>query len=113
MQQVDRSEDFTPNQNKTQVRNSGSTFNNIKTTVAETLHSAAEAIRQKTGQNNAAAGRAGQASDLLNTAADYVRDIEPAQIKSDLQKQVRSNPGRSLLIASAAGLALGMLLRRR
>lgn len=113
MQQVNRSEDLTLSPGTTQAHNSGSTFNNIKTTVAEKLHSAATAIRQKGGQNEATAGYAGQASDLLNTAADYVRDIEPAQIKTDLQRQVRSNPGRSLLIASAAGLALGILLRRR
>lgn len=113
MQQVNRTDDLTPIQSTTQPRNSGSTFDNIKTTVAEKLRSAADTLRQKAGQNSVTAGRAGQASDWLDTAADYVRDVDPAQIRNDLQRQVRSNPGRSLLIASAAGLALGMLLRRR
>jgi len=115
MQQRNQSEDFTSIQNSEQsrARNSGSKIDQIKTTVADKLAGAADALRQKSGQNSARAGYANQASDWLNSAADYVRDIEPAQIKSDLQQQVHSNPGRSLLIAGAAGLALGILLRRR
>jgi ElaB/YqjD/DUF883 family membrane-anchored ribosome-binding protein len=115
MQQSNRSDDFTSIQNtpNSQARNSGSKLDNIKTTVAEKLESAADALRQKSGQNSARAGYVNQVSDLLGNAADYVRGIEPAQIKSDIQQQVHSNPGRSLLIAGAAGLALGILLRRR
>ena len=115
MQQATRSEDFTSIQNtpQTPAGNSGSKFDNVKTTVADKLAEAAEALRQKTGQNSARAGYANQASDWLDDAATYVRDIDPAEIKSNIQQQVHSNPGRSLLIAGAAGLALGILLRRR
>ena len=115
MQQTNRADDFTSIQNTphSQASNSGSKFDNIKTTVADKLKSAADALRQKSGQNSARAGYVNQASDWLNQTADYVRGIEPAQIKSDIQQQVHSNPGRSLLIAGAAGLALGILLRRR
>jgi ElaB/YqjD/DUF883 family membrane-anchored ribosome-binding protein len=115
MQQTDRADDFTSIQNtaQSQARNSGSKLDNIKTTVADKLESAAEALRQKSGQSSNRAGYVNQASDWLNQTADYVRGIEPAQIKSDIQQQVHSNPGRSLLIAGAAGLALGILLRRR
>ena len=111
MQSIDRSEELTPIQNSTQTgaRNSGSTVDKVKTTVADKLHAAADTIRQKSGENRTA----GQAADWLHQAADYVQQVEPDQIKSDIQQKVRSNPGRSLLIASAAGLALGMLLRRR
>jgi ElaB/YqjD/DUF883 family membrane-anchored ribosome-binding protein len=115
MQQTDRSDDFTSIQNTapSQARNSGSKLDNIKTTVADKIESAAEALRQKSGQNSARAGYVNQASDWLSQTANYVRGIEPEQIKSDIQQQVHSNPGRSLLIAGAAGLALGILLRRR
>jgi ElaB/YqjD/DUF883 family membrane-anchored ribosome-binding protein len=115
MQQTNYSDDLTSVQNRetSQARNSGSKADQIKATVADKLAGAADALRQKSGQNSARAGYANQASDWLDTAADYVRGIEPAQIKSDLQQQVHSNPGRSLLIAGAAGLALGILLRRR
>ena len=106
MQETNRLEDFsTP---RSQARSGGSTFDNIKTTVADKLNDAADALRQKTGQT----GYAGQASDWLTNAADYVRDVDPAQLKSSVQEQVRSNPGRSLLIAAGVGLALGIVLRR-
>jgi ElaB/YqjD/DUF883 family membrane-anchored ribosome-binding protein len=39
--------------------------------------------------------------------------MDPQKIKTDIQDQMRRNPGRSLLIAGAAGLILGALLRRR
>jgi ElaB/YqjD/DUF883 family membrane-anchored ribosome-binding protein len=106
MQEMNRSGDFTSPQSGS--RTSGSTFDNIKTTVADKLNDAADALRQKTGQ----AGYAGKASDWLTNTADYVRDVNPDQLKSTIQEQVRSNPGRSLLIAAGAGLALGILLRR-
>jgi ElaB/YqjD/DUF883 family membrane-anchored ribosome-binding protein len=109
MQQIDHSEGFTTQHS--QSRSGGSTLDNIKTTVADKLNNAADALRQKSGQGGAA-GYAGQASDWLTNAADYVRDVDPTQLKSTIQEQVRSNPARSLLIAAGAGLALGILLRR-
>ena len=90
-----------------------STLNNIKTTVADKLKSAAQALNQRSGQDSSVSQYAGQAAGFLNNAADYVRDLEPQQVKADIQKQVRSNPGRSLLIAGVAGLVLGTLFRRR
>jgi hypothetical protein len=90
-----------------------STLDNIKTTVADKLKSAAQALGEKGGQDSTVSQYAGQASGWLNNAADYVRDIEPQQVKADIQKQVRTNPGRSLLIAGIAGLVLGTLFRRR
>ncbi|MEK6299255.1 MAG: DUF883 C-terminal domain-containing protein [Acidobacteriota bacterium] len=92
-----------------------STLDTIKDTVADKLHAVAGAIQQKAGQNqeNAVAGYAGQAAGWLDDAAEYVRDVDQQKVKADLQKQVRNNPGRSLLVAGAAGLLLGFLFRRR
>lgn len=92
-----------------------STLDTIKDTVADKLHAVAGAIQQKAGQNqeNAVAGYAGQAAGWLDDAAEYVRDVDQRKVKADLQKQVRNNPGRSLLVAGAAGLLLGFLFRRR
>ena len=89
------------------------TFNNIKSTVADKLKAASETLRERAGQNDRASGYAGQASGWLAGAADYVRDMDTEQVKSDIQRKVRANPGRSLLIAGAAGLLLGALFRRR
>lgn len=93
---------------------SGISLDTIKDTVADKLHAVAGAVQQKVGQNQevAAARYAGQAAGWLDDAAEYVREVDPQRIKADLQKQVRSNPGRSLIIAGAAGLLLGILLRR-
>ena len=93
-----------------------STLDTIKGTVADKLHAAATTIQQKAGQsqeNAVVAGYAGQAAGWLDDAAEYVREVDPQKVKSDIQHQVRSNPGRSLLIAGAAGLLFGILLRRR
>jgi ElaB/YqjD/DUF883 family membrane-anchored ribosome-binding protein len=49
---------------------------------------------------------------MLSDAASYVRDVDPQQIKTDIQDEVKRNPGRALLIAGAAGLLLGVLFRR-
>jgi len=94
----------------------GSTFKQIRTTVADKLQAAAQTLHQK-------ADRSGQPAELstfehraagwLERSADYVNEMEPQRLKSDLENQVRRNPGRSLLVAGIVGLALGGLLRRR
>jgi len=87
---------------------------NLRDTVAGKLHSAAEVIQEKASQNqNSQIGNyAGQAGKWLDDAAGYVQEANPEKMKSDLQNQVRRNPGRSLLVAGAAGLLLGFLIRR-
>jgi ElaB/YqjD/DUF883 family membrane-anchored ribosome-binding protein len=95
----------------------GSTIDNIKSTVAEKLHSAADTLQQKAGQtdqpDSPMATYGTQASEWLNRSADYIRDMDVNKVKSDVQNEVKRNPGRSLLIATAAGLILGALFRRR
>jgi ElaB/YqjD/DUF883 family membrane-anchored ribosome-binding protein len=39
--------------------------------------------------------------------------VEPKKIEDDITEQVRRNPGRSLLVASAVGLILGAIFRRK
>jgi ElaB/YqjD/DUF883 family membrane-anchored ribosome-binding protein len=93
-----------------------STFKQIKTTVADKLQAAAQTIHQKadrSGQSSEVTAFGHRAAGWLERSADYVNDMEPQRLKSDLENQVRRNPGRSLLIAGIVGLALGGLLRRR
>lgn len=97
-----------------------STFDQIKTTVAEKLHTAADTLHEKTSRQTGSAGAGEslsgygrQAADWLDRSADYIEELDPQQVKTDLENQVRRHPGRSLLIAGAAGLLLGVLLRRR
>ena len=90
-----------------------STFDNIKDKVAGGLKTAAESLRPEGRQQGAMSDYANQASGWLDSAGEYVRDMDVSQVKTDIQRQMRANPGRSLLIAGAAGLILGALIRRR
>jgi ElaB/YqjD/DUF883 family membrane-anchored ribosome-binding protein len=94
----------------------GSTFDQVKSTVAEKLHSTARTIHQKAArgdQQSDLSGFAHRAADWLDRSGNYVSEVEPERVRRDLENQVRQNPGRSLLIAGAVGLVLGGLLRRR
>ncbi len=93
----------------------GSGLEQVKQTVSTKLRDAAEVVRQKatTDPRDNMQGLGRQASDWLNRSADYVDEFNPQQVKENISDQVRRNPGRSLLIAGAAGLILGAILRRR
>ncbi len=95
---------------------SDSTFKQIRATVADKLQAAAEALHHKaerSGQQTELSTFGHRAAGWLERSADYVNEMEPQRLKSDLENQVRRNPGRSLLVAGIVGLALGSLLRRR
>jgi hypothetical protein len=95
---------------------SGSTFNSIKTSVSDSLRTAAGAIRDKVdqaGEQSNLSHYGYQASRWLNASADYVRDVDLQGVKSDIEEKVRRHPGRSLLIAAAAGVIIGSMFRRR
>jgi ElaB/YqjD/DUF883 family membrane-anchored ribosome-binding protein len=117
MDQLNNNESLTPvrdtYEQEMKSRSGNSTFNNIKSAVADKLKAAAQNLEGRATQNSSVSGYAKQASGWLAGAADYVRDADTDQVKSDIQRQVRSNPGRTLLIAGAVGLALGALLKRR
>jgi|SRR5215475_13950789 len=95
---------------------SDSTFKQIKGAVADKLQAAAQTLHQKadrSGQSTEVSAFGHRAAGWLERSADYVNEMEPQRLRSDLENQVRRNPGRSLLIAGIVGLALGGLLRRR
>ncbi|HEX5082054.1 MAG TPA: hypothetical protein VFY40_08410 [Blastocatellia bacterium] len=97
-------------------RQRDSIFKQIRTTAADKLQAAAQTLHQKadrSGQQAEVSALGHRAADWLERSADYVNEMEPQRLKSDIESQVRRNPGRSLLIAGIVGLALGGLLRRR
>jgi ElaB/YqjD/DUF883 family membrane-anchored ribosome-binding protein len=88
----------------------------VKERIARGLREAAgvlnkNSMRRSESDDIAALGR--RAASLLDRSADYVSDFDPERVKNDVTNQVRRNPGRSLLIAAAAGLVVGALVRRR
>ncbi len=93
-----------------------STFKQIRTSVADKLQTAAQTIHQKADRSSQSAEISAlghRAAGWLERSADYLSEMEPERLRSDIENQVRRNPGRSLLIAGIVGLALGGLLRRR
>ncbi|HEU0179542.1 MAG TPA: hypothetical protein VFV58_35360 [Blastocatellia bacterium] len=97
-------------------RQRDSIFKQIRTTAADKLQAAAQTLHQKadrSGQPTEISALGHRTADWLERSADYVSEMEPQRLKSDIESQVRRNPGRSLLIAGIVGLALGGLLRRR
>ena len=92
-------------------------LNSVKTFVADKLDEAAQGIRNKTAQGTVAEdGRAQvgtHAADWLEKASGSVRRFEPERVKENVQREMRQNPGRTLLIAAATGIVLGAFLRRR
>ncbi len=91
------------------------TLGNSQSAVADKLHQAADSLQQKVGSDTdggAMAKYGKKAADMLDRSADYVGDFDPNKVKTDVQKHVKENPGRSLLIAGAVGLILGALFSR-
>jgi ElaB/YqjD/DUF883 family membrane-anchored ribosome-binding protein len=94
----------------------GSTFERVRSGLSEKLSGAAQVLHEKvagSGKQTEITNLGNRAADWLERSADYVKDVEPQQIRSDIEAQVRRNPGRSLLIAGVVGLILGRVIRGR
>jgi len=91
----------------------------LQSTIADRLDAGAEKIRQKktaTLANATATDTASATADTrmanvqdsvargMNKSADWLRN---GDLKADIERQVRENPGRSLLIALGLGYVLG------
>lgn len=102
----------------------------LKATLADKLEAGANKLRsQQTGTGAYAGatgagstgiaaenGQLGQLTDKLASGmqgtADFIRNADLDQMKSGIEKQVRENPGRSLLIAAGVGYLLGKAFRK-
>lgn len=115
----------------------------LKNSVADKLEKAAETIHEKTatvenktkngvetitqyghqttdkvndlGQQAAeTAGKYGhKTADMVEASADFVRHAEPQMLKEKIQQSYREHPGKSIVIAGAAGLIIGAMVSRR
>ena len=99
---------------------------NLNTTLADKLEAGAEKLRQRTSSGaQQFAGATGtesvaasddrmvqyqnQLAKGLDSTADFLRN---GDIKASVEDQVRTNPGRTLLIALGVGYVLGKAFRR-
>jgi hypothetical protein len=105
-----------PRSGESEIESRGTSFDRIKVRIAGKLRQTAETLYGKTEDNQTPRGEpnfGSQASAWLHNSADYVERMEPKKIKDDITEQVRRNPGKSLLVASAVGLILGAIFRRK
>lgn len=99
----------------------------LKATLADKLEAGANKLRQQQGGYATATAGDGSASlgtndkmsqvnDRLATGlqgtADFIRNADIDSMKQGIEKQVKENPGRTLLIAAGLGYLLGKAFRK-
>ncbi|MGI9078940.1 MAG: hypothetical protein ACR2G6_16680 [Gemmatimonadaceae bacterium] len=102
----------------------------LKATLADKLESGAGRLRQRSGGTPSYAGASAEGStssvagthDLarvgekvaggMERSADWLRNNDLDTMKDSIEKEVKANPGRSLLFAAVAGYLLGKAFRR-
>jgi hypothetical protein len=113
----DRFDEVEPSRSgESEIESSGASFDRIKVRIAGKLRQAAGTLRGKAEGNQTpreAANFGDRAGVWLHNSADYIEGMEPKRIKDDIIEQARRNPGKSLLVAAAAGLILGAIFRRK
>lgn len=88
----------------------------IRDVIADTLHTTATKLSEKAVDPDtkpSMARYAIRASDWLDNSAEKVREFDSERTDAKIRDYVSMNPGRSLLMAGAAGLVIGIILRRR
>jgi ElaB/YqjD/DUF883 family membrane-anchored ribosome-binding protein len=94
----------------------------LKAQVADKLETGAERLRQRTTNTSklddavaATKEKVAGASDRVATGmertADWLRGTDMSSIQRGLEKQVKENPGRTLLIAAGIGYLIGRALK--
>ena len=102
----------------------------LKATLADKLQSGAGKLRQRSGGTPSYAGATTEGSTTsvsgthelarvgekvaggMEMSADWLRNNDLNSMKESIEKEVKTNPGRSLLVAAVAGYLLGKAFRR-
>jgi hypothetical protein len=90
----------------------------LKTQLADKLATGASTIRQRSSDTakiddaiaatkEKVAGAGDRVASGMEKSAEWLRDTNMSTIKQGLARQVKENPGRTLLIAGAIGYLLG------
>lgn len=88
----------------------------IRDAIADTLRTTSASLDEKAAAPDAqptVARYARKAADWLDRSADCVSAYDCRGTDAKIRNYVGQNPGRSLLMAAAAGLTVGIVLRRR
>jgi hypothetical protein len=104
---------------------------NVKNSLADALEAGADRLRSRGGGSQQLAGATGygdqptttdgggrvaeigdRVAGGLQTSADWLREADIDGLRQGVERQVRDNPGRTLLIAIGLGYLLGKAFRR-
>jgi ElaB/YqjD/DUF883 family membrane-anchored ribosome-binding protein len=96
----------------------------LKTQLADRLETGASTIRQRSSDTaklddaiattkEKVAGAGDRVASGMEKSAEWLRDANMSTIKQGLARQVKENPGRTLLIAGAIGYLLGRAFKRK
>ena len=96
----------------------------LKTQLADRLETGASTIRQRSSNTaniddaiattkEKVAGAGDRVASGMEKSAEWLRDANMSTIKQGLARQVKENPGRTLLIAGAIGYLLGRAFKRK
>jgi len=78
---------------------------------AAAMDRAAGSLDRRAEGDGVSAMAAGAAADTMQQAAGYLRSRDTGEMWGDVEHYVRDHPGRSVLMAVAAGLVVGRVLR--
>lgn len=92
---------------------SGNSFSTFKENIAERLHRAAGSLARQTGEESVFWPCSRQASEWLHHSAEYVKNFDVQRADEQIRNQIRTYPGRSMLVCLAAGILVGLWIRRR
>jgi len=85
---------------------------NTMASTAESLHQGGEKVAQAGRDAGATASRlAHGAADKLQASADFIRSHDLNDIVASVERYVRENPGKALLVAGFAGFLAARTLR--
>lgn len=103
-----------------QVREKATT---LKATLADKLDQGAERIRQRSAHASVTEAGAATEDKMRNagskvaagmeSTADWLRTADMQSVKTGVERQVRTNPGRTLLVALGLGYVAGRIMRGR
>ena len=92
----------------------------LKATLADKLEAGADRLRQRSAAGVTETGatapqRTGKVTDKvavgMQNTAEWVRNADLNSMRGGIENQVRTNPGRSLLVALGIGYLLGKVIR--
>jgi hypothetical protein len=96
------------------AQSAGERFERGRVGTAETLESAATAVRTKGGEAGAAiTDLSSKTATNLDTSARYVRNADLGQVCSDIGALARRHPGAIAVGAIVAGFCMGRMMTRR